>query len=85
MTRGDSRTSVFEELKDVDLVRWELDSESAKHPYKAEKLQSSVSERRGTEGGEKQGQPLRSPHFRVGLTEVREEEGDPSLQDKPCS
>lgn len=61
MTRGDSRTSVFEELKDVDLVRWELDSESAKHPYKAEKLQSSVSERRGTEGGEKQGQSLRIP------------------------
>lgn len=61
MTGGNSRTSVFEELKDVDLVRWEPDNESAKHPYKAEKLQSFVSERRGTEGGEIQGQPLRTP------------------------
>lgn len=85
MTGGNSRTSVFEELQVVDLVRWELDNESAKHPYKAKKLQSPVPERRGTEGGEKnKANPLGPPHFRVGLTEVREE-GDPSLQDKPCS
>ena len=43
-------------LKKVGEKSWsegELDSEPAKHPHKAEKLQSSRSEGRGAKGGEK--------------------------------
>lgn len=43
----------LKDVGDVELVRGELDSEPAKHPHKAEKLQSSRSKRRGAEGGEK--------------------------------